>query len=244
VLLDELHDAEMRTDTLGLRLAAYAQAKLALAQNRPNDALAIADRLIDTAPSASSTTVIPQLWTLRGAAIHALGRPPEAERALQSAASAAQTQGLAPTYWRAQIALGRLYRSRNQRELAEAAFASARATIEQLASSLPDAAMGEQFRARASAQIPPSRAPTPRRATKKAFAGLTERERQVAALVAQGNSNRTIADTLVVSESTIEKHIENMLSKLGFTSRAQIAVWAVERGLARAADPQKIEDGG
>jgi DNA-binding NarL/FixJ family response regulator len=77
--------------------------------------------------------------------------------------------------------------------------------------------------------------------TRDAFDGLTERERQVATLVAQGNSNRVIADTLVVSERTIEKHIDNVLSKLGFTSRSQIAVWAVERGLAR---PAAAEDRG
>jgi non-specific serine/threonine protein kinase len=60
----------------------------------------------------------------------------------------------------------------------------------------------------------------------------------VAALVAQGKSNRALADRLVVSERTIEKHIENILSKLGFTSRAQIAAWAVEKGLAAGiADP-------
>ena len=242
-LLAELHGAEMRIDTMALRLVAYARAKLALAYNQPNDALAIADQLIDTATPNGPATAIPDLWLLRGEALHALGRAPEAERALLSAASVAQTQGLAPTYWRAQIALGQLYRSRNQRDLAEAAFAAARATIEQLAIDLPDATLREQFRARASAQIPQTAAPTPRRAAKQAFAGLTERERQVATLVAQGNSNRAIADTLVVSERTIEKHIENVRSKLGFTSRAQIAVWAVERGLARPVEPQpKVED--
>jgi len=244
-LLAELHDAEVRMDTLGLRLAAYAQAKLALAQNELSDALAIAERLIDTAMPSRPAIVIPELWLLRGTALHALGRVPEAERALLSTLSAARTQGLAPTCWRAQIALGRVYRSRNQRDLAEAAFADARATIDQLAIDLADATLREQFRARANAQIPHTAAPTVRRAAKQAFAGLTERERQVATLVARGNSNRAIADTLVVSERTIEKHIENVLSKLGFTSRAQIAVWAVERGLAKPAEPTpKIEDRG
>jgi ATP/maltotriose-dependent transcriptional regulator MalT len=235
-LLAELHDAEMRMDTMALRLVAYARAKLALAHAQPNDALAIADELIDTAASAGPATIIPELGLLRGTALHALGRAAEAERALLSAADAARTQGLAPTYWRSQVALRQLYHSRNQRDLAEAAFTDARATIDQLATNLPDAAMRAQFQARASAQIPRSVAPTPRRAAKQAFAGLTERERQVATLVAQGHSNRTIAATLVVSERTIEKHIENVLSKLGFTSRAQIAVWAVERGLTRAAE--------
>ena len=54
---------------------------------------------------------------------------------------------------------------------------------------------------------------------------------RVAALVAQGRTNREIADTLVVSERTAEAHVSNILGKLGFTTRAQIAVWAVEKGL-------------
>ena len=68
----------------------------------------------------------------------------------------------------------------------------------------------------------------------KAFAqDLTEREREVAALIAQGKASREIAEILVVNARTIEKHIENILSKLGFTSRAQIAVWASEKGLGQ-----------
>ena len=73
--------------------------------------------------------------------------------------------------------------------------------------------------------------PLPREAAKQAFGGLTVREREVAALIAQGKTSREIADLLVLSERTAEGHVNNLLGKLGFTSRAQIAVWAVERGL-------------
>ncbi|WP_280498072.1 ATP-binding protein [Nocardia asiatica] len=59
---------------------------------------------------------------------------------------------------------------------------------------------------------------------------LTAREQQVAELVARGLSNRQIAQRLVVSPRTIDRHIENILGKLGFSSRAQIAAWtAVSR---------------
>ncbi len=50
-------------------------------------------------------------------------------------------------------------------------------------------------------------------------------------LIAQGKSSRIIADELIVSERTIEKHVERILSKLGFTSRVQIAAWVIEKGL-------------
>jgi predicted ATPase/DNA-binding CsgD family transcriptional regulator/TolA-binding protein len=63
------------------------------------------------------------------------------------------------------------------------------------------------------------------------FGGLTRREREVAALVTQGKSNRQIAAELVVSERTVEGHINKILSKLGFRSRAQVAAWTVEKGL-------------
>jgi DNA-binding CsgD family transcriptional regulator/tetratricopeptide (TPR) repeat protein len=58
--------------------------------------------------------------------------------------------------------------------------------------------------------------------------GLTKREAQVAALVAEGRSNKEIAATLVISRRTVDGHVEHILTKLGFTSRTQIAVWFAE----------------
>jgi non-specific serine/threonine protein kinase len=63
---------------------------------------------------------------------------------------------------------------------------------------------------------------------------LTPRERQVIALIARGYSNRMIADALVIAERTAEIHVGNILGKLGFTSRAQAAAYAVAQGLADA----------
>jgi predicted ATPase/DNA-binding CsgD family transcriptional regulator len=74
---------------------------------------------------------------------------------------------------------------------------------------------------------------TPRQTAKQEFGGLTAREREVAARIAQGESNREIAEELIISERTVESHVANILSKLGFTARTQIAAWAVEKGLAR-----------
>jgi predicted ATPase/DNA-binding NarL/FixJ family response regulator len=63
---------------------------------------------------------------------------------------------------------------------------------------------------------------------------LTAREAQVAALIAQGKTNREIADALIIAEGTTERHVANILSKLGFNSRARIAAWATERGLLQS----------
>lgn len=54
---------------------------------------------------------------------------------------------------------------------------------------------------------------------------LTRREREVAALVAKGLSNRKIAEELLVSPRTVDFHVENIRAKLGFSGRAQVAAW-------------------
>ncbi|RZL76714.1 MAG: protein kinase [Rhodococcus sp. (in: high G+C Gram-positive bacteria)] len=58
---------------------------------------------------------------------------------------------------------------------------------------------------------------------------LTRREQQVADLVAEGLTNRAIATKLVISPRTAQGHVEHILTKLGFTSRAQISAWVVEQ---------------
>jgi len=60
---------------------------------------------------------------------------------------------------------------------------------------------------------------------------LSPREMEVAALVARGNSNKEIAEALVISVRTAEAHVTNVLNKLGLRSRAQLAVWATEHRL-------------
>ncbi|PXY23442.1 hypothetical protein BAY59_27620 [Prauserella coralliicola] len=60
-------------------------------------------------------------------------------------------------------------------------------------------------------------------------AALTKRERQVAAYVGKGLSNKEIAKELVLSHRTVEGHVEHVLAKLGLRSRAEIAVWAATR---------------
>lgn len=61
------------------------------------------------------------------------------------------------------------------------------------------------------------------------LAPLTRREQQVGDLIAEGLSNKDIAAALVVSQRTVESHVEHILKKLGFTSRAQVAAWIAER---------------
>jgi two-component system, NarL family, response regulator LiaR len=60
---------------------------------------------------------------------------------------------------------------------------------------------------------------------------LTEREREVIRLVAQGRSNAEIAQELVISDKTVKTHISNILSKLDLQDRTQLAIYAIKNGL-------------
>jgi DNA-binding NarL/FixJ family response regulator len=62
--------------------------------------------------------------------------------------------------------------------------------------------------------------------------GLTRREVEVLALIAAGETNKAIAASLVISEHTVARHVQNMLQKLGFSSRTSLATFAVKQGLA------------
>jgi NarL family two-component system response regulator LiaR len=70
------------------------------------------------------------------------------------------------------------------------------------------------------------------RKTEEAGAQLTEREREVLRLLAEGRSNKEIARLLVVSERTVKGHVSNILGKLGLQDRTQAALYAVRHGLA------------
>ncbi|MET9110189.1 response regulator transcription factor [Streptomyces zhihengii] len=60
---------------------------------------------------------------------------------------------------------------------------------------------------------------------------LTEREREVLGLIADGRSNREIARALVLSEKTVKTHVSNILMKLDVADRTQAALWAVRHGM-------------
>ncbi len=232
-LLTAAPDSDAPPQTQAQRLIWYGRAQLALAQGEPDRTLAIAEQLLTSAAHIAGEQSIPHLAHLRGKALILLNRPAEAETALQAAQTGALTRGLQPLLWRVAIDLGNLYRAQRRDEEAEQAKAFAQELIEALAATIPDPSLRTHFLQQASALLPRDEPPSPRRAAQDAFGGLTEREREVATLIAQGKSDREIADVLAVSHRTNEAHVRNVLSKLGLTSRAQIAVWTTEKGLGK-----------
>ena len=230
-VLDTVCSPDMPCGTIAQRLSWCARAELELARKHADRALQIIDQLIASAVHFEDGGVIPRLWYLRGQALFSLDRAEEAEAVLLAAKVTAQEQGMRPLLWRILVSLGRLYQAQARRDEAEEVFADARTSIEDLTRNISDEALRDNFIRCATPQIPVPRPRTPRQEAKQAFGGLTEREREVAALIAQGKSNRAVADELFLSERTIGKHVERIMTKLGFNSRAQIAAWAVEKGL-------------
>jgi DNA-binding NarL/FixJ family response regulator len=116
---------------------------------------------------------------------------------------------------------------------ARRAFDAARSVAAELVSGLAEPGLAAAFRAGIDELAPPPSERTANQAAKAVYGGLTQRERDTAALIAQGKSNRAIARTLGIGERTVEGYVAAALSKLSFSSRAQIAVWATEHGLGK-----------
>jgi len=80
--------------------------------------------------------------------------------------------------------------------------------------------------------------PTPPRSGKRVLTdevknrGLSERELQILQCLAQGDSNKTIANRLDITEATVKVHVKSLLRKIQASNRTQAAIWAVNQGLA------------
>jgi DNA-binding CsgD family transcriptional regulator len=165
-----------------------------------------------------------------GMAFSALGRLEEAVAELEHAVSICDAAGAFGCAVQARVELAAVLRRR------QAPGDPARARI------LLDSAAGEAERLGmvpfseriallraaedwAAASAGSGAAPASAAAAAPALSPLSPRELEVARLVARGQTNRQIAETLVVSERTAENHVQHILVKLGFSNRSQIAAW-------------------
>jgi DNA-binding NarL/FixJ family response regulator len=232
-LLETAFSPELPMQTMAQRLIWRRHAELALAQGDSALALQIVDQLFASAANTEDGNIgaIPLLALLRGEALIAHQRWTEAESTLVAACATAQVRNSQRLVWRIQAAMAKLYRAQARHAEAEQAFTAARTIIAEIAATLPDPALRDNFEQKANAMLPQLKATTPLQAARQAHGGLTRREWEIALLVAEGKSNREIAESLVVGIRTVEGHIGRILSKLAFTSRTQIATWVVKNKL-------------
>jgi DNA-binding CsgD family transcriptional regulator len=165
------------------------------------------------------TRETPRPALARAAALRALGRGEEAERVLAGVEAIVLRQGARPLLWRCLAQRAALRLARGQAQEAERDLTRARAVVEELASGLGDTERG-QLVSRALADIG-----QPAQASPAAAGPLSARELEVARLVAQGLSNREIAERLIISKWTADNHVANILRKLNVARRAQVATW-------------------
>ena len=162
----------------------------------------------------------------------ALRRPREALAILLPAEVYASHKQLRPIRWKLLAAQGDAWLALGRRADAADALAAARSVIQDLAAGLADAQLRDHFLQAARRQLASAPKLSAQGLAKRQYDGLTARERQVAVLIARGKTNREIAAALTLSHRTVEVHIANMMAKLVFDSRTQIAAWAVSKGLA------------
>jgi DNA-binding CsgD family transcriptional regulator len=221
---DAGRDGRAPTSTLGERYLALARAEVALAAGAPADAIA--------ALNEDEATRTPRAALLLALASTGLARWDEAASWLDAARREARRQEARPLLWRIDAAEGAMQLAQRNRREARRSFDAARTAAADLVASLDEPALVAAFRAHVDVVAPAPPPLTRRQSAAAVHGGLTRRERDTAALVAQGKSNRAIARALGIGERTVETYVAGALAKLGFASRSQLAVWAVAQGLA------------
>jgi DNA-binding CsgD family transcriptional regulator/tetratricopeptide (TPR) repeat protein len=194
-------------------LSAYVEILLAL-----GDPAAARAGAVELADAAAVLDVLP----LRALADRAEGsvliaeRQPRAALApLRRSWSAWQRLEVPYEAARVRVLIGKACRALGDEQSAAMEFDAARWAFERLGAA-PDLARLEE-----DAHAAGRRAP----------GGLTPREVEVLRLIAAGETNKGIAAALVISEHTVARHVQNMLQKLGFSSRAGLAAYAAQEGL-------------
>ncbi|MGK2966711.1 MAG: helix-turn-helix transcriptional regulator [Tepidiformaceae bacterium] len=220
--------APERPGAFGTRPIYTGGAELALTRGDNAVALAMLEALEMEAERSVPGGYSVRLGWLRGRVLLATGRHEEAVACLGRAESEAAAQGQLALRWRVLASLAGAQLAVGAREAARGAGRRAIEVIAQLGERIPQAEIAGNFVSRATGQIPAAvRGGAPPRGVD----GLTAREVEIAGLVARGRTNRDIAEELVLSTRTVETHVANAIGKLGYTSRSQLAAWAVAHGL-------------
>ena len=207
----------------------WAWGELALANDEPDVALSIAERLLSSVPGDHQEQPIPWLLRLKAKALIASGRMKEVPEVLEAAKNGLLARQERPLLWQVHALLGQVHTYLKQDKQARQEFVAASHVIHALKASIDDDYLREHFSRLALKSLPREFSLSGPVTSVEQFHGLSEREYTVATLVAEGKTNREIAQTLIVGERTVETHVSNILAKLAFTSRKQIAAWRLQQ---------------
>jgi len=216
--------------TIGQRRALCTLAEIELARDNPKEALQLLERLL---AGASGPRPAP-LLLLRAKALMVLGRREEADDTLLEARRLAEEFGPRSVLWQVAASRAQLWRASSP-SISTEETRLASAEVSALANAIRESESQQAFRR--APEVRPWAGRTGRQRTAAAASapgGLTPRERDVVVCIAQGMSNKETARHLYIAEKTVEMHVSSSLGKLGFSSRVQLAAWAVAEGLVPA----------
>jgi len=192
-----------------------ANVEIMLAVNDVSAARSASDELTKIAAERDAPLLRAIAWHSEGAVLLSEGDPTAANTALRQAWTAWQEIDAPYEAARVRVLIGLACRALGDEDTAGMELDAARRTFEGLGA------------APAAAHV----AALARKAPTKDGGGLTAREVEVLRLVASGKTNRAIAAELVLSEKTIARHMSNIFTKLGLSSRAAATAYAYEHHL-------------
>jgi ATP/maltotriose-dependent transcriptional regulator MalT len=213
-MLDEAREAPGRLAVL----PAYVE--IALAAGDLAAARAASNELSEMAAATGSPFVDGLAAHALGSVLLADGDASGAVAALRQACRAWRELGMPYECGRSQELVGVAYRALGDRDAADVELDASRAVFQRLGAAADVARVTEQRLA--STPAPDTGTPHP---------PLTERECEVLRLVAAGDTNRAIGAELTISEHTVARHVQNIFTKLGVSSRAAATAYAYENDI-------------
>jgi DNA-binding NarL/FixJ family response regulator len=202
------------TDSFRRARLLAAQVEIACACGDAATGEAAAMELAQVAETYPSEGFMAWAALARGMVLVEWGQPDQALDPLRSALSRCEAMGARYDAATARALLGRALSAMGDHQSAAPEFAAARAAY----ASLGAASRLAELDTMTTPSLP---------------GGLTPREAEILAAIAEGLSNREVAGRLVISEKTVARHLANVFTKLDVSSRTAAAAWAYQHGLAR-----------